>query len=198
MKIRHMSKKMDILGCYLPNYKEAFTGRELAEKIHVSPQSALNTLNELIRDGAITFSKQGRNKRYTLKLEELSSAIHIQLAEHYRSMSLLHNAELRIILEELLAYAKTIILFGSFAKGVQKEDSDVDIILIGQANREEIRKIVGRAPRKISIEYTSLAQFTRALKNRNALAVELLKNHAVYGDADLITDIFIKHYDQRL
>jgi len=64
IKIRHMSKKIDIINLYLGDYKKTMSGREIARKLAVNHQTALNCLNELVKDSVMVYQTKGRNKEY--------------------------------------------------------------------------------------------------------------------------------------
>ena len=49
-KIRHMSKKIDIIKLYIGDYTKSMSGREIAKKASMNHQTALNCLNELVKE----------------------------------------------------------------------------------------------------------------------------------------------------
>ncbi|RLE38115.1 hypothetical protein DRJ17_04910 [Candidatus Woesearchaeota archaeon] len=191
-KIRHMSKKMDITSLYLEGYSNAFTGREIARKLSVSPQTALTHLKELVRLRILNANKKGRNIEYSLNLNNLQAKLLIEMAELNKSIQVLTNPELKIIFEELSPLAEAIILFGSFAVGKEKPDSDVDLVIVGRSNKDKIKKILRRYPRKINVEFVSLMALQKAFQQKKALAVEIAKKHVLFGDVHAIVDVFVR------
>ena len=185
-----MSKKLDIISLYLRDYSSSFTGREISRRIKVSPQTALSVLNLLVRDKILLSKKEGRNVKYSLNRSDLNCKLFIQLAEINKSRMILDNLEIKIIIEELVHLADTIIVFGSFAKGIEKDSSDLDLIIIDAKDKEKIRKNMKIFPREINMEFISWSNFIKSLKDKKALAIEIRKDHLVYGDASKLVNLY--------
>lgn len=192
--IRHMSKKIDIIKEYLNDYNKSYNGRELSKKINVNPQTALNHLNELVREKILLFSIKGRNKEYCLNNENIITFNMVNIAEIYKSIEIFSNKELKILISGLIPNCESIILFGSFASGTFDKESDIDLIILGKSNKDEINRTKRRHPRTINIEYIGYDDFEKALNEKKALAIEILKNHIIYGDVSRIAGIFMKFY----
>ena len=91
-----------------------------------------------------------------------------------------------------MEHSETIILYGSFVSGTQNKNSDIDIIIIGKADKNAINSIRKRYSREINIEYLTLNEFGDSLNSKKPLVLEILKNHVIFGDASKIIDIFWK------
>lgn len=183
-----MSKKLDIISLYLADYHLSFTGREIARKIKASPQAGLNILNELVGEKIISKEIEGRNAKYRLNLSLYTKNM-LQLAETNKAKQALSDFELRSVLEKFLPYAETIIIFGSFARGRQSKQSDLDLIIINGKKKKilEAKKIF---PIEINIEFSTWAGFLNALRNKAPLALEIKKNHLAYGNVFKLVDIY--------
>ena len=190
MKNRHMSKKIDIIGLYLGDYKKTMSGREIARKMSINHQTALNCLNELVKDRALIYQTKGRNKEYSLNLISLKSKKMVEIAENAKAIDLINHKEIGVIIQEIAEYAESIIIFGSFASGSYNSKSDLDIMAIGKADKEKINKIKKRYVREVNVEYASLKKFEKALISKKSLAIEILKNHVILGNVSAIVDIF--------
>lgn len=189
-KVRHMSKKIDIIKMYLDDYSKSMSGREIAKKSSMSHQTALNNLNELLREKILFYSIKGRNKEYTLNLSFIVAKKMAEIAENIRAIEILEEKEIVIILQELMEHSETIILFGSFASGTHNKNSDIDIVVLGKADKNSINGIRKRYSREINVEYLTFNEFERLLKFKKPLALEILKNHVIFGDVSKIVDIF--------
>ncbi len=177
-----MSKKLDIIGLYLGEYTQSFAGREIARRLAVSPQAALAVLNELVQEKILLSSWEGRNRKYRLNKDNLSSQLFLALAETQQALVRLDNAELKAVLESIISEAESVIVFGSFAGGQQSEDSDLDLVIINAPHKEKIRKILHTFPREIQTEFVSWSEFTEAYRKTKALALEIKKKHLLYGN----------------
>jgi len=193
-KIRHMSNKLDIIALYLSDYTQTISGRAIAKNISLSPQAALNNLNQMVRDGILSFSVRGRNKEYAVQLKSLKSRMMIEMAEYYNSLKRLQNSELNVLIEEMIPYCESIILFGSFAEWKEKKESDIDLVIVGKSDKMKIKGIRDKYPREVNIEFISLMNFKKAFKGKKPLALEILKKHILFGNIKPITDIFYEYY----
>lgn len=194
IKIRHLSKKIDIISLFAKDYSGKLSGREIARLIKINHQTALNHLNDLVTEGILNYEIKGRNKEYYLDLKNLKTRMLLEVAESIKSLDRLRLKELGFIIEEILPFTDAIILFGSFASLDYNKESDIDLILVGKSDKERIRKITSRYNRKVNIEYVSLNDFAKSLKDKKALAVEIVKNHVFYGDISRIVKILLEWY----
>lgn len=185
-KIRHMSKKLDIVLLYLSNYFLSFSGREISRRIKVSPQTAHSMLKSLVKDRLMVMRTVGKNKMFSLNKDNFRTRVLIQMAEIYEANNHLNNFELNSIVSTLIEWAETIIVFGSFAQERQKEESDLDLIVIN-GNKEKIRKIRQQFAREINIEFVTWKQFERS---KTHLMEEIKKSHLIYGNVFKVISLF--------
>ena len=187
-KNRHMSNKLDIIGEFLRDYHSAYSGREIARLIKVSPQTALSILNLLVKEKILLVKKEGRNNKFSLNLSELGTKLMLNLAEVHLSLENFANEELKLIISKLLDLAETIIVFGSFAKGLEKKSSDLDLIAFGVKDKTKFRKVKRMFPREVNVEFTTWNSFSKA-KN-TALGIEIRKDHLIYGNVFNVIEVF--------
>mgnify|MGYP001572563179 FL=1 len=184
-----MSKILDIIILYLRDYTFSFSGREIARLSNLSPQSALNTLNLLVKEKILNKKKEGRNYKYYLTYNKLKTKNYLQLAETYFASSYLDNFELNSIISELICFSETMIIFGSYAKKLEKNDSDIDLIAIN-GNKLKIEKAKSIFLREINVRYVTWNEFRASLKNKNHLAIEIKKNHLIYGNVFKVVEAY--------
>ncbi|MBD3163849.1 hypothetical protein GF323_01505 [Candidatus Woesearchaeota archaeon] len=189
-----MSKKIDIISLYLDDYKKHLSGREIARILKINPQTALNHLNGLVDKKIIIFEKKGKNKEYIINLTSQKARILLEIAEECSSLKKLDKKEISLLIKEILPFAESVVLFGSFAKDREKSDSDIDLVIAGKADKEEIGKIKKRHPRQVNIEYISYKDFASSLKKKKALALEILNAHIIFGNVSKIVDIYFQWY----
>jgi|SRR3989344_3228098 len=151
--------------------KEAH-GRELAKTLKTSLTRVQSILTELRNINVLDYKIEGKNHIYFIK-KNLISKSYILNAENYKLTIILNkHPELEPIFEDIIKKSKCnlIILFGSYAKGIPKKDSDIDIYIetTEQKRKEEIQKIYDL----ISIK---IGKF-----NLNDLLIkEIIKNHII-------------------
>jgi predicted nucleotidyltransferase len=159
---------LDILGkstirkkivlTFVYNRGKEFYLSEIARMVKTSAGTAQRELNRLLSQDLITFKKRGNlniyklNQSYTL-LEEVESIVRKTLGIEVQ----LKN-ELRTVSGVRLAF-----IFGSYARGGFRSDSDIDLFVIGTAGDEDvysvIRKIEDSIGREINYRLASEKEF---------------------------------------
>ncbi|MEK6843940.1 MAG: nucleotidyltransferase domain-containing protein [Nanoarchaeota archaeon] len=146
--------------------------RQLARSIDESHPTVLRKLNGLIKDNAVDFRKEGKNKVFFIK-KTLQAKNYVYSAERYKFMNLLRKyPELGIVLEDVLKSVNghMIILFGSYAKFSAEKESDIDLYIEGKDNtlRSKLKEIH-------SIINVKIGAFDRD----SLLIKEIIKNHII-------------------
>lgn len=189
-----MSKILDIGRVYLKDYNARFTGREISRLLNTSPQTAINRLNDLSKLNILRIKKEGKNNLYSLDLSHPTTRQFLYLSEEYNSFLALENKELLSLSNDIYKLYESLIVFGSFVIKEQDKKSDIDLIAVGKCNKKKMKEIFRLNHRKINCEFISFSDFRNAIKERNALAIEILKKHIIFGCSNKIIDIFIDHY----
>jgi len=157
--------------------------REIARTLSESHSTVLRKINELIKENALDFKKEGKNKVFFIK-NNLKAKNYIHSAEIYKLNKLLRRyPELTIILEDIKRNFKKgmIILFGSYAKGNPKSDSDIDIYIETKDNK--IKNKLEQINSKLSIK---CGEF-----DTNSLLIkEIIKNHIIIRGVEDFYDRF--------
>lgn len=146
--------------------------REIARNLNESHSTILRKINELLKENVLDYKKEGKNKVFFIK-NNLNAKNYVYSAEIHKLNNLLkRHPELSIILEDIKKnFSKgMILLFGSYAKGIPKKDSDIDIYL--ETNDNNIKTRVKETNSKLSIK---IGKFD----NKSLLIKEIIKNHIV-------------------
>jgi predicted nucleotidyltransferase len=146
--------------------------REIARTISESHSTILRRINELLKENVLDYKKEGKNKIFFIK-NNLKAKNYIYSAEIHRLNKLLKkNPELSIVFEDIKKDFKNgmIILFGSYAKGIPKEDSDIDIYL--ETNDNKIKNKIKAINSKLSVK---IGKFDI----KSLLIKEIIKNHII-------------------
>ena len=77
----------------------------------------------------------------------------------------------------------TAILFGSYAKGIQKEDSDLDIFIVGKHDEDEIKEIGHKYGVEINIKSYPKELFEKEI-NEDILLKEVAESHIIIKDTE--------------
>ena len=146
--------------------------RKIARTLNESHSTILRKINELTKENVLDYKKEGKNKVFFIK-NNLKAKNYVYSAEIHKLNSLLKkHPELSIILEDIKKdFSKgMIILFGSYAKGIPKKDSDIDIYL--ETNDDSLKNKIKAVNSKLSIK---IGKFDI----KSLLIKEIIKNHVI-------------------
>ncbi|MCR4327616.1 MAG: nucleotidyltransferase domain-containing protein [Nanoarchaeota archaeon] len=119
--------------------------REIAKKVGVSDPAVMKALPGLKEKDLILLNKGKESKRWTIGLnEENPTLFRIRRVENLDSV---YKSGLSDFLEESFP-GSTIILFGSYSRGEDTANSDIDIAIIGRnekkLNLDKFEDVLGR------------------------------------------------------
>lgn len=173
-------KYFEIMKQFLRGYNKEIYGRELIKKVNISQKNIALTLNELEKEGILTQKTRGNIKHFLLNKNNSLIKRYLILAEIENSIIFLKkNLKINDIFEKIDKNNALICIFGSYAKGIQKKDSDLDIFIVGNVNEKELKKISDVYNINISIKKGDEQDFIELLKKNNPLINEILENHII-------------------
>ena len=156
--------------------------REIAKILNESHSTILRRINNLLKENILDYKKEGKNKIFFIK-NNLRAKNYIYSAEIYKLNKLLKKfPELSVIFEDIKTFFPKgmIILFGSYAKGIPKQESDVDIYL--ETKNNNIKDKLQELYSKINIKIGSFDK-------KSLLIKEIIKNHIIIRGVE---DFYIK------
>lgn len=170
-----------IILLFIYNRKKEYFLNEIARIVGTSAGTAQRELNKLLKEDIIHMSKKGNMNMYFINasyslLSEIESIIKKTIGV---------EMELRGKLDKVagLSFA---LLFGSFVKGGFKSDSDIDLMIIGNADENKIYHVVqdveSMVGREINFHISSEKEFAQNSKNRTFYK-EMIGHHImIIGD----------------
>jgi len=161
--------------------------------LKISPRTAQLILEDLENKGIIESKVRGKIKSYKLKINELSNR-YLTFVEQYKSIAFMEkNLLVKEVIEKISLSINGIgIIFGSYAKGISNKESDLDIFVVGDYEKEEIKKVSRNLGIEISIKCYSLKTFEKNV-NQDILIKEVLKNHIVFKNTELFIQKVLKY-----
>lgn len=152
--------------------KKEMHQRELAKELKTSLTRVQSILTELRNTNVLDYREEGKNHVYFIK-KNLVSRASILSAENYKLTKILRKyPHLEPIFRSITEKcpSKMILLFGSYAKFMPKEDSDIDIYIdtTDQKIKQEVQKI-----------YEPLSVKIGKFNPDDLLIKEIMKNHII-------------------
>ncbi|MEK6960165.1 MAG: nucleotidyltransferase domain-containing protein [Nanoarchaeota archaeon] len=166
IKINHKNEALLSLA------KREMHGRELAKELKTSLTRTQSILNEARKDNILDYRTEGRNHKYFIR-KNLAAKAALICAESYKlQKTIAKHPILMPIFQDIIKESNSglIILFGSYAKGTPKEDSDIDIYIEtkDQKTKDNVRKINDLISVKIG-----------EFNPNDLLTIEIIKNHVI-------------------
>ena len=173
-----------VLSLFTKGFTKGYYIREVHQVLQISPSTAQLVLEDLEKKAVLESKTWGKIRIYSLKKNILSQR-YLILAEHYKSILFLENhLKVKEIISKISPYLEGIALvFGSYAKGLEKQGSDLDLFIAGTANRKKIEEIGNTYGVQVSIKNYFLKTFQQNLKS-DVLIQEVLKDHIAVFNAE--------------
>lgn len=174
------NKYFEIMKQFIRGYDKDIHGRGIEKKVGISQKNIALTLDKMEKEGILTSRKIGNIKYYSLnKLNRLIKNF-ILLAEIENSIEFFKkHVKIAEIFKKADISGAIICIFGSYAKGIEKKDSDLDLFIIGRINEHEIKEIGETYGVKLSIKKGTERDFVELLERKNPLINEILENHVI-------------------
>lgn len=152
--------------------------RALAKELNTNHVTVINKLESLMEENVVDFKQEGKNKVYFLK-KSVEARNYVIMAELYKLNKVIRiYPALRKIIEAIKRHSKIklAILFGSYAKGIAKRNSDIDIFI--ETRDRNLKKELQLLNSKLSVK---IGNYNRA----NLLIREIEKNHVIIKGVEL-------------
>ena len=150
---------MKILNFFLKHPTTRIYQYDLKKKVKLAKGTLLNNLEILINLDILNVEKFGRAKVYSLN-KSVTLVKYLKILQNIMEFSGISKISQR--------YKVKMYLYGSAARGEDHEESDMDILVIGQVKREEIitdiKKIEGITSRPITIQTFSQLEWSAMAK----------------------------------
>ncbi|MEA2075728.1 MAG: nucleotidyltransferase domain-containing protein [Euryarchaeota archaeon] len=146
--------------------------RGAAKELGVNHMMVSRKLKELLDENVVDYRQEGKNKVFFLK-KTLEAKNHVYAAEHYKLLQAVKKyPHLRKIIQAVQENKgiKMAVLFGSYAKGLAKKDSDIDIYV--ETTDKKIKQDLELLDSRLSVK---IGKYNR----ENLLIKEIEKNHVI-------------------
>jgi len=182
-----------VLKCYSGDFNREIYGRELIGKVPLSQKGIALALQELELMSILKSKKRGTIKLYSLNREWTEIKDALTIIEITRKIEFLEDS--RALAHIFQSDNRIVGIFGSYAKGTQKADSDIDVFIVGKKRENDYDKKDGIIQEKLSIKYFSEQEWTRLLKEKNNLAKEIISNHIIlFGVEQFVHQLWSDYY----
>lgn len=192
-------KQLKILNIFAKNIFKEYTFKELKESLNEKSNNAIQiAIKKFKSENLINERKIGTSMLYKLNLNEDSVFDYITISNNSK---LSKNAKLAMqrIKEEITKVTPyfSIVVFGSYAKETQTKDSDIDIAIFTDTNKEKINAAINMAEDKslspLDTHIISEQEFLEMLnETKENLGKQIARNHITIHNSKIFYSILIR------
>ena len=188
--------KFKVLSLFSGDYMKEVYGREAARELSMNQKTVSNILKRLEKENILRSKMEGRNKVYRLNHSNPSLMHVLSMVEKEKTVQFRERSGLgRDFIDEILkSKSPLVIIFGSYANGTQKKNSDVDILVLSpfDVNLSDVEKFYKI---KASVKEYKEEEFINALRSGDFLITEVIRNHVVLVGSDLFVKMLLETYN---
>ena len=168
---------------FLKNPYKEFYLREISKKLKLSP-FAIKKYSELLLKHGLILEERKANLRY------FKANINNLYYKHLKisfGINLLLKSNILNFLKENISNLSSIVLFGSTARGLDDENSDIDLLIIGKEKYLQLQKFEDILKKEISLHIFSWNEWVKKAKEDAPFYFEVIShNILLYGELPLI------------
>ncbi|MEM5815733.1 MAG: nucleotidyltransferase domain-containing protein [Candidatus Aenigmatarchaeota archaeon] len=166
--------RVKLLKLFFLNREREFYLREIAKLTGDNLNSVRRELNNLVKIKIIEERKRGNQKLYKVNK---NSPVHEELRK-----LILKTVGIGDTLRENLLKLNNVVyalIYGSFATGEEVEESDIDLLIVGDLDEEKVIEVIRRLEyeltREIHYILWSTKEFEKRVKERNHLLLDIVE-----------------------
>ena len=169
-----------ILKAFVESPDTEYYIRQLAGLHHISVGTLHRELTGLSSSGILKARKIGNIKLFSLNKEN-------PLYEEIKNIIYKTEGVIKLLKDAIpgIRGIKVAFIYGSFAKGDERQDSDVDIFLIGDnIDEDELIRVISNIEKKMfkEINYTRYteSEYKKEKKNKNPFILEVIRDKKIF------------------
>ena len=176
-----MERKLTILKQFFEEPTRKFSIRELSRILKINHTTVRQYLNKLVKEGFLSIKKEGVYSFYNLVLTK--KTLNLKL---YYNLEKIRESNIIQDLEKVFNLP-VIVLFGSYASAMDDANSDIDICLVSNIEKEfsteKYEKILNR---KISLHKFTKNSWERAKKLNPNLINNICNGVVLSGELEVL------------
>ncbi len=173
------STRAELLGLFFNNPDDRFYLREIARHIGKDAAGIKRELDNLVKMGLLAREKRGVQKYY---FANKNSPIFSEMKGLIFKTTGVQGA-MKASLSRLKG-VQVALIYGSYAKGAEKEDSNINLMVIGQANITELNDTVMGLEEKLKRDIDYLVfdeqEYRKRKESKDPFIREILKGKKIF------------------
>ncbi|GEM_PF-753266 len=189
---QNRNNELEVISLYRGNYKESrLYLRQISRLSKLPLKTCQTTLFNLEKEKVLKSWTEGKNKYFTLNLDNIKTKSYLLHAEIYRADMFLDSCpQIKIFLKSLNTNA-AIIVFGSFAKLKADKNSDIDLFVVSEKEQKLPSHLLAYKIHQVSLSEKS---FVKAVKEQETLIREIEENHIILNNHSFYVNVMWEYY----
>jgi len=176
----------DLLKNFFKFPNEWFHVREVARLLKMNPTTVSKYLNKLSNGGLLIKKEERGHLLFKAKTENYK---YKDAKIHYNIESL-RNSGLIDYLERELHFPEAIVLFGSYARGENDQNSDIDIFVVSNKKKElDLNQFEKKLMSKIQLFVKNKNEFVKLQKENKNLVNSIINGIILKGFLEVLNDL---------
>lgn len=175
--------QLKVLSLFMDNPYEKYYLREAARLLNMSPMTLKRSLDFLLKNKLIIKEKPKNQILYSANMENPAFRYH----KMAKNLSFLIEKGVVEFIKKKIPAASAVVLYGSYAKGEDAKDSDVDIIVISPDKiniSANVSKLIGK---DVNISVFSPAEWSKHAGTNRAFYLDVITEGIVlYGTRPVV------------
>ena len=185
------NKELNVIDLYSGDYKAKFYLRQISKLAKLPLKTCQNILVNLEKERILKSKIEGKNKYFSLNLENISTKSFLLKAEIHKTDTFLEKyPEFKTFLKSINTNS-VLIVFGSFAKFKANKDSDLDLFIV--SNKEENLPF-HLLSYKIHQNRLKEESFKKVIFEKETLIKEIEENHIILNNPSSYINIVWEYY----
>ena len=185
------NKWLEVIALYTGNYKAEFYLRQIAKLAKLPVKTCQNFLSQLEKDKILKGKIEGKNKYFSLNLDNIQTKSYLLQAEIHKTDLFLENyPQIKTFLKSFNTNIP-IIVFGSFAKLKANKDSDIDLFIVSEKGQKLPFHLL---PYKVHQVNLSESSFMKSLKEQEVIIKEIEENHVILNNHSFYVNMMWGYY----
>jgi len=182
---------LEIISLYRGNYNARFYLREISRLSKIPLKTCQNALFLLEKFKILRSKIEGKNKYFSLNLENIKTKSYLQQAEIYQTDLFMDKYPTFKMFLKSLNTMVPIIVFGSFAKFKADKNSDLDLFII---SGKELKLSFHLLPFKLHQINLIEKTFLKAIDQQEDLIKEIEENHIILNNHSFYVNVMWRYY----
>jgi len=176
-------KQLAVLHLFLENPYNSYYLRELARLLKMDPMTVKRALTLFVADGILRKTEEKNQILYKANIENPS----VRYLKISYSLSWLQKKGIPEFLNHHMNTVTSILLFGSYAKGENDAESDVDILTVSLSKNTPVTELSKLLKRDVNLINFTPAQWSQQAKTNKAFYLDVILDGIVlYGTKPVV------------